>query len=189
MRYLAPGETGRYTGRMNVPERVRWAVDGLGLRGHEHVLEVGGGPGVSAALICAALTTGRLLAVDRSPTATRSTAGRNAVHVGSGRLVVRQRALADLDATEVAEALGDRVDVALAVDVNVFWVDDAPTEAAVLHRVLSPGAVLHVLYGAGGPTPADRVVPRVRAALGAAGFVDLLDVAEPPGSGVRARRP
>ncbi|WP_258725261.1 class I SAM-dependent methyltransferase [Cellulomonas sp. NS3] len=174
---------------MNVPERVRWAVDRLGLCGGEHVLEVGGGPGVSAGLICAALTTGRLLAVDRSPTATRATAERNAPHVEAGRLAVLGRALADLDPADVTGALGGRVDVALTVDVNVFWVDDAPAEAAVLHRVLSPGAVLHVLYGAGGPTPADRVVPRVRAALGGAGFVDLADVAEPPGFGVRARRP
>ncbi|MFS0699005.1 hypothetical protein AB6N24_03425 [Cellulomonas sp. 179-A 4D5 NHS] len=174
---------------MKVPERVRWAVGGLGLRGDERVLEVGGGPGVSAGLICAALTTGRLLAVDRSPTATRATTERNAPHVEAGRLQVLRRALADLDAADVAAALGDRADVALAVDVNVFWVDDAPVEAAVLHRVLGPGAVLHVLYGAGGPTPPDRVVPRVRAALGAAGFVDLADVVEEPGFGVRARRP
>ncbi|MGW6128873.1 SAM-dependent methyltransferase [Cellulomonas sp. NPDC055163] len=174
---------------MTVPERVRWAVDGLGLRGDEHVLELGGGPGASAGLLCAALTTGRLLAVDRSPTATRATAERNAAQVEAGRLVVLRRALTDLDPADVTKALTSRVDVALTADVNVFWVGDAAAEAAVLHRVLSPGAVLHVLYGAGGPTPPDRVVPRVRAVLDAAGFVDLADVEEPPGFGVRARRP
>ncbi|GEA87158.1 class I SAM-dependent methyltransferase [Cellulomonas cellasea] len=183
----SPHRTPRRPGRAGpVPERLRWAVDGLGLRGDEQVLEVGGGPGVSAALVCARLTTGRLLAVDRSPTATRATAERNAAHVGSGRLVVLQRALADLGPTDVPDGV---VDVALAVDVNVFWVADAPPEAAVLHRVLRPGAVLHVLFGAGGPTAPDRVVPRVRAALAAAGFVDLADVAAAPGFGVRARRP
>ena len=174
---------------MDVPGRVRWAVEGFGLRGDERVLEVGGGRGASAGLICAALTTGRLLAVDRSPTATRATAERNAPHVDAGRLVVLRRALADLGPADVTEALAGHVDVALTVDVNVFWVGEATAEAAALHRVLTPGAVLHVLYGAGGPTPPDRVVPRVRAVLGGAGFVDLADVVEEPGFGVRARRP
>lgn len=168
------------------PARLRWAVDRLALRGDEHVLEVGGGPGVSAALICARLTTGHLLAVDRSATAARATAGRNAAHVDAGRLTVRCSALADLDAPGAPDA---DVDVVLAVDVNVFWTGAAGAELSVLHRVLRPGGRLHLLWGAGAPTPRERILPRVRSAVEAAGFVEVTVVDDGPGFGVTARRP
>jgi protein-L-isoaspartate O-methyltransferase len=79
-----------------VPARVAWAVDLLDPQPADRLLEVGGAPGVAAALICERLTTGHLVAVERSATGLRRIADRNAEHVESGRLVLRGCALADL---------------------------------------------------------------------------------------------
>jgi protein-L-isoaspartate O-methyltransferase len=41
-----------------IPERIRWAVETLDIKGSERVLEIGGGPGVAASIICERLETG-----------------------------------------------------------------------------------------------------------------------------------
>lgn len=54
------------TAKMNVPERLRWAVEVLDVDPNDQIMEIGCGHGVAAALICEQLTTGRLVAIDRS---------------------------------------------------------------------------------------------------------------------------
>jgi protein-L-isoaspartate O-methyltransferase len=41
-----------------VPARIAWAVDQLAVGEADRILEIGGGRGVAAALICAGLTQG-----------------------------------------------------------------------------------------------------------------------------------
>ncbi len=167
--------------RPAVPERVRWAVEALDPGPAEEILEVGGGPGVSAALICERLITGRLLAVDRSAVAIQRTAHRNATHLASGRLVVRQCALDSLTVPPHS------FDKALTLNVNLFWVTNPCRELAVLSRALRPGGTLHVLYGAAGPTAGDRVTEAVSTALRAHGFTDVQNISASAGIGVSAR--
>lgn len=166
--------------RMAVPERVRWAVDVVAPRGADRVLEVGGGPGVAATLVCERLTTGRLLVVDRSAVAIQRTTRRNADHLASGRLAVQQCALGALEVPDGS------VDTAFSVNVNLFWVGDPARELTVLRRALRPGGTLHVLYGAAGPTGADRVTGTIAAALRTHGFTDVTVLTADAGSGVAA---
>jgi SAM-dependent methyltransferase len=163
-----------------VPDRVRWAVDVVDPGPAEDILEIGCGPGIAAALVCARLTTGRMLAVDRSPVAVARTLARNADHVESGRLAVRQSELDTLDVSSVA-------DKAFTVNVNVFWTRDAGRELTALHHALRKHGRLYVLYG-GGPTGADRVTPVIGAALAAHGFTDVTVLRASHGLGVTARR-
>ena len=67
------------------------AVDLLGPQPADAILEVGGGSGVSAALICGRLGSGRLVALDRSSVAGRRNAKRNTDHLAAGRLEIRDR--------------------------------------------------------------------------------------------------
>lgn len=158
----------------------------LGLRPDDRVLEVGGGTGASADLVCRALTTGHLVALDRSRTATRriTTSGRDLVR--AGRLSVVTGALADAELPEQA------FDVAFSVDVNVFWTSDAARELAALRRALRPGGRLAVCFGTKGPHAPRmqaRVLDPVAANLARAGLTDIEQRSGADGAGVLARLP
>ena len=158
----------------------------LGLRPEDRVLEVGGGTGASAALVCERLTTGNLVALDRSPTATRRIATSCEDLVQAGRLSVVTGALADAELREQA------FDVAFSVDVNVFWTSDAARELAALRRALRPGGRLAVCFGTTGPQASHlraRVLEPVDANLARAGFTAIEQHAETDGAGVLARTP
>jgi SAM-dependent methyltransferase len=147
------------------------------------LLEVGCGAGVAAALVCARLGDGHLLAADRSAVAVRRTAERNAAHVAAGRLTVRQAALADLDLPDGG------IDAAFTVNVNLFWTGRCDREVAVLARALRPGGRLHVCYGGDGPTGPRRITDAVAAALEAGGFGDVAVLAESAGTAISATVP
>ena len=166
-----------------VPDRVRWAVEQLDLRPSARVLEFGGGPGAAAWLICPQLTSGTMLAIDRSASAIARTRLRCADHLASGRLAVRQAALAELDL-----AAGS-IDVAFGVNVNLFWTTSAETELGLLHDALVGGGQLFVAYGPGPPgTDQQAVLARVRDNVEAAGFGRARIVADTRASAVSARR-
>ncbi|WP_156723201.1 methyltransferase domain-containing protein [Streptomyces apocyni] len=125
---------------MRVPERLSVAVELLGVRADERILEVGCGRGVAAALICERLTggDGQLVAIDRSAAAIAAARARNAAVVDAGRAEFRQLALADVDPASLGT-----YDKILASDVNLFWTGPATREVAAIGRLLEPdGQVL-----------------------------------------------
>jgi SAM-dependent methyltransferase len=146
----------------------------------ERVLEVGCGSGVAAGLVCARLTTGCLLAVDRSATAIARTSTRNAAHLASGRLTTRRAALAELDLSDF--------DAAFAIDVNLFWTTPTGPGLGVLVRALRPGGRLLVCYGSDGPTTGERVTTPIAQAMTEAGLTEVRVVTGDGGFGVTGRR-
>lgn len=72
-----------------IPERIRWAVETLAVQPADRLLEIGGGPGLAASLICELLEGGRLLLIDRSETAIKRSRRWNQKHVASGRGCLR----------------------------------------------------------------------------------------------------
>ena len=165
----------------SVPARMVAAVDLLGPQPADAVLEVGGGSGVSAALICGRLGSGRLVALDRSSVAGRRNARRNADHHAAGRLEILTGELADLD-----EGIGP-FDRALALNVNAFWTGPADAELAALRRVLKPGGLVVLAWGGGGPQRPSRIVDAATAGLVRHGFLGLEPIRDPRLVGVTAR--
>lgn len=138
------------------PERLVWAVDTLDVQPDDHVLEIGCGRGVAAALICQRLGPGRLLALDRSATAIAAATARNTEHITAGRARFRTLALEDAEPPELG-----RFDKILAVNVNLFWVGLAQTELQLIADLLRPSGQLCLVYD---PPDGDRLA-RLQAML------------------------
>jgi trans-aconitate methyltransferase len=71
-------------------------VDALPIRPHSRVLEIGCGPGAAARAVAARLTSGQILAIDRSASAVAQARAAAAEEIASGRMSVRQAAVEDL---------------------------------------------------------------------------------------------
>jgi len=173
-----------------IPDRIRWAVNLLQVPPDARVLEVGCGAGAAVEVLTAHLTSGTIVAIDRSPRAVACTKRRNANDVRSGRVQVLHTSLARLHAQPGA------FDVAFAVDVNAFWMATARAELAVLHHALQPDGLLGILYG---PSPSwdqersereariKRRLELIRGSLEVSGFTIETVLMDDQGSGVLAR--
>ena len=156
------------------------AVERLGLRGGERVLEVGCGHGLALGLVCDRLAgRGRAVGLDRSPAMVERARRRT-----GGRAEVVQGALED----GLLEPAGfDRV---LAINVPVFWRGGGPGPAlAAVRALLAPGGTAWLWYeppawGDGDAGP-ERAVARLREAAPAAGLA-VADVATGDGESVPA---
>lgn len=96
--------------------RLAAIVDALPLEPHLRVLEIGCGPGAAARAIAHRLTTGHILAIDRSAKAIAQAAAGSAAEIASGRMSVRQAAAEDF-ALHPGEPL---FDLAFAVRVGAL---------------------------------------------------------------------
>lgn len=139
-------------------------------------MEIGGGPGVAAWLVCDRLETGRMLLIDRSATAVERTRRRNPEHLSSGRLELETVDLRDF------EAQGRRFDKVFAVNVNVFWTTRATEELARVREALDPGGRLFLFYETPSAGRAREAAMRVAETLRANGFTEPEILAHRPRS-------
>ena len=103
----------------------------------DRLLEIGCGHGVAVSLICARLSTGSVVAIDRSSSILDQATRRNREHVDDGKAVFRAVALADAD-------LGvHRFDKIFAINVRLFRKEPA-RDAEVLNRALKPSGALYL---------------------------------------------
>jgi cyclopropane fatty-acyl-phospholipid synthase-like methyltransferase len=149
-----------------IPDRIRWAVETLAVEPDDRLLEIGGGPGVSASLVCDHLRRGSLLLIDRSATAIERTRRRAPEHVASGRLALETIDVADFDPGTA------RFDKVFAVNVNVFWTTPATEELARIRRSLEHDGRLFLFYETPSAARARHAVARVVDALRANGFAE-----------------
>ena len=97
---------------MPIAPRHSAAVTALALAGTEAVLEIGCGHGVAVRLVLDQLTSGTIMALDRSAKMIDMVEAGNADALASGRLVTRAVALED------ADFAGARFDAIFAVNVD-----------------------------------------------------------------------
>jgi cyclopropane fatty-acyl-phospholipid synthase-like methyltransferase len=163
-----------------IPDRIRWAVETLDVEPGDRLLEIGGGPGIAASLVCDRLGRGSLLMIDRSATAIERTRRRNAEHIASGRLALDTVDVADFDPGKARFDPGKarfdpgkaRFDKVFAVNVNVFWTTPATEELARIRRALERDGRLFLFYGTPSARRVRMVVGRVVDALRANGFAE-----------------
>jgi SAM-dependent methyltransferase len=123
-------------------DRLRWAVDALGVEPADRILEVGCGHGVAAALVCERLDAGRLTAIDRSAKMIETATRRNEEHVAAGRARFETVEL------ELADFGEERFDKVFGVHVAALWRSDGAL--AVVRRHLDPGGALYAINQAPG---------------------------------------
>jgi cyclopropane fatty-acyl-phospholipid synthase-like methyltransferase len=150
--------------RRKAADRLVWAVDTLGLRPTDRVLEVGCGHGVAVSLVCERLDGGNITAIDRSATMVEAASRRNADHVAAGRASFQA---ASLRAADLGDARFDKV---FAVHVGVFLRGDPTRELEVIREHLAPGGRLHLTYQPLVPAEAEAITTRLSATLTGHGF-------------------
>jgi len=147
-----------------VPLRLSWAVETLGLGPDDRVLEIGCGRGVAAALVLDRLDRGTYLGLDRSSTAIEAAVRRNRDAVTAGRAGFLTTSL---DEAEFEPGSFDKI---FAVNVNLFWTGPAEREPPALRRRLAPGGGLHLYWEAPTEARAGEIGAKVAPAVAGHGF-------------------
>ncbi|SMQ86077.1 Methyltransferase domain-containing protein [Devosia lucknowensis] len=139
-----------------ISPRIAKAVAALPLKPDLRILEIGCGTGVAARSICGVLTTGKIVAIDRSAKAIAIARAGSATALATGRLEFRQSAIEDfvlapgeahfdfafamrvgsLDGRhpELASQAIERLRAALKPDALVFVDDRAPLSIRDISR-------------------------------------------------------
>jgi protein-L-isoaspartate O-methyltransferase len=104
-----------------LPKLVRLAVPRLGIEPHHRLLEIGCGGGTAVAAVAEQLTTGHILAIDRSRAQVVRATERNAGPIARGVAEIKQVDLSQLVVDD------QQFDTIFALNVNLFLADDPST--------------------------------------------------------------
>ncbi|TDC37390.1 class I SAM-dependent methyltransferase [Micromonospora sp. 15K316] len=121
-----------------VSPRQRWAVETMAVAPDDQVLEIGCGRGTAVSLVAGRLTSGRIVAVDRSAAMARLAAERNEAHVNAGRAEIR---CAEFEPADYPPAHFTKI---FAVNVSLFWLGATTSQIDRMRGLLAPGGRLYV---------------------------------------------
>jgi SAM-dependent methyltransferase len=136
--------------------RLAAIVNALPLQPHSRVLEIGCGPGAAARAVAARLTTGHILAIDRSAAAIAQAEAGAASEIASGRMSVRQVAAEDL----VLQTGEEPFDLVFAVRVGALDGRDPRAGQRVLPRIAMATTADARLFIDGGDPLRELPIPR-----------------------------
>jgi SAM-dependent methyltransferase len=127
---------------MRTHERFTWAADLLDVKSRDHILEVGCGVGFAVEEIAGRLTTGKILAIDKSAIMIAKASERNEDSVRAGKAKFLQTDLAQLELER------NSFNKIFCFNINLFWTNKSISrEAAVLKSLLAKYGSLHIFYG------------------------------------------
>jgi len=136
--------------------RLAAIVNALPIEPHSRVLEIGCGPGAAARAVAARLTTGHILAIDRSAAAIAQAAAGSAEEIGSGRMSVRRVAAESF----VLQAGEEPYDIVFAVRVGALDGRHPQTGELALRRIAMATRAGARLYVDGGSPLRELPIPR-----------------------------
>ena len=122
-----------------VAPRLTWAVETLGVRPEDDLLEIGCGSGAAVALICERLGGGTIVALDRSSPMIALARTRNREHLRAGKVVLMTTPLLDARFGE------RRFDKVFAFNVSLFWRHSAGA-LPLIRSVLKPGGQVYLFH-------------------------------------------
>jgi trans-aconitate methyltransferase len=135
--------------------RLAAIVDALPLHPHSRVLEIGCGPGAAARAVAERLTTGHMLAIDRSASAIAQARAAAAQQIASGRMSVRRVAIEDF----VLETDEEPYDIVFAVRVGALDGRHPTAGEQALQRIASATSVGARLFIDGGEPLREIPIP------------------------------
>ncbi|TDC05509.1 methyltransferase domain-containing protein [Nonomuraea longispora] len=136
--------------------RLAAVVNALPLQPHSRVLEIGCGPGAAARAVAARLTTGHMLAIDRSAAAIAQAEAAAIDEITSGRMSVRQVAGEDF----VLQAHEEPYDIVFAVRVGALDGRHPEVGQRVLQRIAAATMAEARLFIDGGDPLRELLIPR-----------------------------
>jgi SAM-dependent methyltransferase len=136
--------------------RLQAVVDALPIGPASRVLEIGCGPGVAARAVARLLTTGHVLATDRSATAIAQAGRGSASEIASGRMSVRCVAAEDL----VLDHAEEPYDLVFAIRVGALDGRHPAAGIRALRRIAAVTVPDARLFVDGGDPLREIVIPR-----------------------------
>jgi len=155
-----------------------WAIDQLGVRPSDRVLEVGFGPGVGIQVLAALASSGRVVGVDSSKEMVEQATARNAKAIAAGRVELRAGSVEQLPFADMT------FDHALAINSMQVW-PDALAGLREIKRVMRRGGQIALAFTRHSGQPKDGVADL----LTSAGFSSVRLVDKDDGFVVLATKP
>jgi cyclopropane fatty-acyl-phospholipid synthase-like methyltransferase len=136
--------------------RLAQVVAALPLEPHLRVLEIGSGPGAAARAVAGRLTTGHILAIDRSVRAIEQLRSRSGDEIASGRLSARPAAIEEFALAEGEEPF----DLVFAIRVGALDGRHPQAGKAALERIAAATHPHARLFIDGGHPLRELSIPR-----------------------------
>jgi len=139
-----------------ISPRLQAVLDALPVGPASRVLEIGCGPGVAARAVAERLSTGHVLATDRSPAAIAQAGAGSAAEIATGRMSVRCVAAEDL----VLEDGEEPYDLVFAIRVGALDGRHPRAGVLALQRIAAATTPDARLFVDGGDPLREIVIPR-----------------------------
>jgi ubiquinone/menaquinone biosynthesis C-methylase UbiE len=116
-------------------QRSRWAVELLGIKPTDRVIELGCGPGVAIAALASQASQGLVVGIDHSEVMIRQASRRNAQAIRAGRVRLIRAPVEHL------ESVDGPFDAALAVNTVGFWPEPEARLREIGHMLRTGGRI------------------------------------------------
>lgn len=121
-------------------DRIRWAIEKMGIRSDDRVLEIGFGPGYAVKLISETLNGGgSITGIDHSDIMYKQAVKKNSVGIRTGNVKL---ILGDFDKSVFPENEYDKI---FAINVHWFW-KDQQEHFKKISRLLKDDGNLYLIY-------------------------------------------
>jgi cyclopropane fatty-acyl-phospholipid synthase-like methyltransferase len=123
-------------------KRFAWAVEVLDVKHDDNILEIGCGVGLAVEEIAEHLTTGKIMAIDRSAAMIAKAISRNQKSIASGKAAFVKTDLLGFPKGRT------RFNKIFFFNINFFWTQNSiASEMSVIRSCMAKKALVYIFYG------------------------------------------